>query len=102
MSLITGKTNRESLCLYRPASSEITSTPSEIVICCGLRLLVRLLLQLLVDAPLVAEGVNELSVTRAPEHILHRHEQARSSGDSPFHNRVRVVCLQGDAHACPA
>src|SRR5437870_4117305 len=55
---------------------------------------------LLVDPPFMAEWIDDLSVTCAPEHVLHRHQHARAARDSALDNRVRIVSLQRDAHAC--
>src|SRR5438874_3939118 len=48
---------------------------------CGIRLFVRLLLQLLIDSPVMAEWVENLSVARAPEHVLHGHNYFRATRD---------------------
>src|ERR1035441_8977540 len=65
----------------------------------GLSLLGTLLFHLLVDPPLVAERIDDLAVASAPEHVLHRHADARAgshrAGDGPF----RIVNQEGDAHA---
>src|SRR6266436_1901167 len=50
-----------------------------------------LLPHLLVDAPLMSKGIDDPSVTRAPEHVLHRHDHTRTSGDSPLHDCIGVV-----------
>jgi hypothetical protein len=65
----------------------------------GLGLLGALLLHLLVDAPLVAEGIDDLSLTRPPEHVLYGHEYPGARRDRTLHNLVGIVHLQRDAHA---
>src|SRR6266404_7922330 len=64
----------------------------------GLRFFGALFLQLLINTPRVAERVDDLSVTRAPEHVLQGHDHARARGDCACDHRVGIIGLQGDAH----
>src|SRR5579862_517871 len=64
-----------------------------------LSLFVTMLLHLLVDPPLVAERIDELSVTSSPEHVLHGHAHARAGSHSALDNRVRIVHHEGDTDA---
>src|ERR1017187_2543565 len=66
---------------------------------CVLRLFVTKLLHLLVDPPLVAEGIDDLPVASSPEHVLHGHAHARAGGHRALHNRVRIVHQESDAYA---
>src|SRR5207302_1377833 len=54
--------------------------------------------QLLIDAPFMAERVDELSVACAPEHILDGHQYVRPAGDRAFHHGVRVINVERDSH----
>jgi hypothetical protein len=49
---------------------------------------VTLLFDLLVDSPLVAERIDDLSVTSSPEHVLHGHADARDGGHRTLDNPV--------------
>lgn len=64
----------------------------------GLSLFVTLLFDLLVDSPLVAERIYDLSVTSSPEHVLHGHRYPRTGSDRTFNNPVRIVNQEGNAH----
>src|SRR6266850_3004724 len=64
----------------------------------SLGVLSTLLPHLLVDAPLMSKGIDDPSVTRAPEHVLHRHDHTRTSGDSALHDCIGVVHHQRNAH----
>src|SRR5580693_8959732 len=70
----------------------------EEVVGCDLRLFVTLLFDLLIDAPLVAERIDDLSVTSSPEHVLHGHAHARAGSKRTLDNPVRIVNQEGDAH----
>jgi hypothetical protein len=59
---------------------------------------VTLLFDLLVDPPLVAERIDNLSVPSAPEHVLHGHAYARSGSHRTLDNPISIVNQQGDAH----
>jgi len=56
-----------------------------------LSLFVTKLLHLLVDPPLVAERIDEHSVTSSPEHVLHGHAHARAGSHRALDNSVRIV-----------
>src|SRR5947207_7402702 len=58
-----------------------------------------LFLQLLIDAPVVTKRIQNLSVARAPEHVLHRHQNFGAPRNRALDDSVRVVRLQSDAHA---
>src|ERR1035441_2356061 len=66
---------------------------------CLLSLFVTQLFHLLVDSPLVAERIDDLSVTSSPEHILHGHAHPSAGSDRALDNPVRIVNQEGDAHA---
>ena len=50
----------------------------------GFRLFGGYLLQLLIDPPFVTKRVYQLAVAGAPEHILDRHNYARTASDGAF------------------
>jgi hypothetical protein len=54
--------------------------------------------QLLIEAPFMAERVDELSVSRAPEHILDGHLDQRPAGDSALNHAVRVINTARDPY----
>src|SRR5712672_2366189 len=59
----------------------------------GVGLFVGLLFQLLVDAPLVTEGIEDLSVTCSPKKILQRHKHLGARGHRPLDGGVGVFDL---------
>ncbi len=69
---------------------------------CGLGLLVVLLSYLLVNAPLVTEGIHALSIASAPEHVLHRQVHAGAGRYGTLHHAVSVVDKDRDSDPCPA
>src|SRR5205823_4073978 len=64
-------------------------------VCFGLGLF----LQLLINAPLMAEGIDKLPIARAPEHILHRHDDFGAARHRSGYHFVGVVGHQRDADA---
>src|ERR1051325_60031 len=65
----------------------------------GVCFLIRLLFQLLIDAPVMAKRIENLAVTRAPKHVLHRHQDLRAACDGALDDAVRIASHQRDAHA---
>src|SRR5258706_2270162 len=65
----------------------------------GLSLVVGLFFQLLIDAPLVAKGIEDLSIACSPKKILHGHEQARASGYGTVDQAAGVFDLDRNSHA---
>jgi hypothetical protein len=66
---------------------------------CRLGFFLTELFLLLVNAPLVTKRIDELSISRSPEHVLHRHEKARAVRYRTLDKRVSVIYLQRDTHA---
>src|SRR2546421_8857812 len=50
----------------------------------------RLLLQLLIDTPVVTEWIEKLSITRPPEHVLDRHDDFRAPREGALENSIGV------------
>src|SRR5258708_22373480 len=68
----------------------------------GVSLVVSLLFQLLIDAPFVAEGIEDLSVACAPEKILHGHQHTRARGHSTLDQTVGVFHFDRDSNTGPS
>ena len=56
-----------------------------------------LFFQLLVDAPIVAEWIENLPITRAPEHVLHRHDYFCAAGGA-FESLRFLACVSSWLH----
>jgi hypothetical protein len=61
-----------------------------------------LLLQLLVDAPLVTEGIDKLAVARSPKHVSYRHVHCRPRRDGTRDEQIRIVDFERDASGSSA
>src|SRR5437870_7105114 len=64
----------------------------------GFRFFGALFFQLLIDAPIVAEWIEDLAITRAPEHVLHRHDYFCATCHCAFDDAVRIVGHKSNAH----
>src|SRR6185369_5493953 len=57
------------------------------------------LFELLIDPPLMAKRIANLSVTSTPKHVLHRHQHGSAVRDSTGSDSIGVVHHDGDTHA---
>src|SRR5947208_15842637 len=64
----------------------------------GFRFFGALFFQLLIDAPIVAEWIEELAITRAPEHVLHGHDHFCAPRHCAFEDAVRIVGHERNSH----
>src|SRR5215831_2022293 len=58
-----------------------------------------LLLQLLIDAPMMSKGIDKLSIARPPEHVLQGHQNLSATRHRALKDGIGVISHERDPHA---